>query len=100
MDAKQSALIEQLIRSTEDFRDEVRADMLEIRKDMSTVKRGLYGEHENDQPGALARIAATEAEVSILKEFKKRILWVWGAIVTFAVGGWELMGDHIKGFFK
>ena len=93
MDARESALIERLIKSHEELRDEIHSEM-------AKMQRAVYGEPENKVPGILQRLAVVEESNGKLHEFKKRILWVWGAVVTFAIGGWELAGDHIKGLFK
>lgn len=72
----------------------------DIRDEVQEIRRGLYGDPVNKVRGLVQRQEEDEVRIDKLEEFRKRIIWVWGIVVTAVVALWELVGDHIKGLFK
>lgn len=57
-----------------------------LMEEVSTIKRGVYGDQPNQTPGALSRIAMLEQKVKKLFSDRKKAIWV-GSGAIIGVGG-------------
>ena len=96
--------IEKRMDSLESVIREMRKDQMDgfnrLSKEVESLKSGIHGNEEHDQEGYRQRITRLEGNVSDLKEFKKKILYLAsaiGSIVTLLVNAFILLFKYFTG---
>ena len=96
--------IDKRMDSIEGVIREMRRDQKEgfdrLSKEVEGLKSGIHGNEEHDQDGYRQRISRLEGNVSELKEFKKKILYLVSAItsiVTLVANALILLFKHFVG---
>ncbi len=78
MNKMENELLQKIIKSQE----ALRLDMVEVKKDTSTIKRAIYGDPDNLVSGLIHRQVEDENRIKRLEDMKKKILYVTGTLIV------------------
>lgn len=54
----------------------------ELRRELHTIKRGVYGDEPNGVIGLIRTDQAQHERLKVLEDFKKKTMWIGGGIVA------------------
>lgn len=82
-----------------DSLDEVKATLALMSKDLTDIKRGVYGDPINKVRGLIETDLEQHQRLTALEDTKKKFFWLATAFVTFLEGTVHF-SDIIKMFMK
>jgi hypothetical protein len=72
----------------------------EIKIEVDTIKRGIYGDQKNKVSGLIDRQDLDERRISAIEGNQKRFFAVLGMIGVAVQVALNLVWDYVKGMFK
>ncbi len=70
---------------------EMRTYQNEMKVEVATIKRGIYGDRENGVKGLIETDREQHARIVDLEQTKSKALWVGGGILVSIEVGWQFI---------
>lgn len=65
----------------------------DLNKDVQTIKRGVYGDEENDVLGLIQTDRMQHKRIKSLEDTRKKVYWFGSGLIVLLEGAWHSVKD-------
>lgn len=76
--------------------DQILTGMKDMAEEVHKIRRGMYGDPENNVDGLIRISANQDKRIRSLEDTRKKALWVGGSLLAIIEGGWHGLKEWLK----